>query len=424
MMDTMTIDEQQRLLGRRVEGLLSADDRFAFTGRVCLITGAGGSVGAELARQIAACRPARLILLENSELALFRIEDALRDTVAPGTLEPVLCDVTRSASVARVLRRLRPDIVFHAAAYKHVTMAERAVCATARVNVLGTSAVLAAAQEVGARFVLISTDKAAEPRSVMGATKRLAEIVTLESGAHAARPIVVRFGNVLASSGSVVEVMRARIRGGKPVMLTDPNATRFFMTVSEAASLVMKAATLARGGETFWLDMGEQVRIGDLTERLLAAAAQQGLPPVPVHIVGLRPGEKMSEQLAAQGIRLERTSDTRVWVAHQQPMTRARASEWIQSIRRAIARDDAHAVLTALTAAVRDFVPSEHAWQIAAGARITARPGGRTERATGAGRAQAPSAPGPSSRFGRERAGADRDRTEHAANVIPMRRRL
>jgi FlaA1/EpsC-like NDP-sugar epimerase len=421
-MDAMTIDEQQQLLGRRVQGLLSPDDRFAFAGRVCMITGAGGSVGAELARQIAECRPARLVLVDHSELALFRIEDALRDTAAPGTLEPVLCDVTRTRSIAHVMRRFQPHVVFHAAAYKHVTMAERAVCATARVNVLGTQAVLAAAQEVGARFVLISTDKAAEPRSVMGATKRLAEIVTLDPDAQAVRPIVVRFGNVLASSGSVVEVMRDRIRGGKPVLLTDPNATRFFMTVSEAASLVMKATTLARGGETFWLDMGEQVRIGDLTERLLDAAARQGLPPVPVHVVGLRPGVKMTEQLAAQGLRLERTADRRIWVAHQQPMSHARPSAWIRSLRRAIACDDAHAVLTALAAAVRDFVPSEHAWNVAsAGA-----PGNgvtRIGRALQAGAAASRQAEDVRP-FNRGKALAAHGRKKRAANVIPMRRRV
>jgi FlaA1/EpsC-like NDP-sugar epimerase len=423
MMETMTLDEQQMLLGRRVEGLLSADDRFAFTGRVCMITGAGGSVGSELARQIAACRPARLILVENSEVALFRIEDALLETLSPGALEPVLCDVTRSGAVARMMRRHRPDIVFHAAAYKHVTMAERAVCATARVNVLGTSAVLAAAEEVGAKFVLISTDKAAEPRSVMGATKRLAEIVALESGARASRPVVVRFGNVLASSGSVVEVMRDRIRAGKPVLLTDPNATRFFMTVSEAASLVMKATTLARGGETFWLDMGEQVRIGDLTERLLDVSAQQGLSPVPVRIVGLRPGEKMNEQLAAQGIRLEKTSDRRVWVAHQEPATHARVSEWTQALRRAIARDDAHAVLTTLTAAVRDFVPSDQAWDTAAvnQAARTSVAGEREPARDLRRKAALPQVAAATPRARRTAAGASEPRA--TAKIIPMRRR-
>jgi FlaA1/EpsC-like NDP-sugar epimerase len=237
---------------------------------------------------------------------------------------------------------------------------------------------------------------------------------------------VVRFGNVLASSGSVVEVMQERIRVGKPVLLTDPNATRFFMTVSEAASLVMKATMLARGGETFWLDMGEQVRIGDLTERLLDAAAQKGLPPVPVRIVGLRPGEKMSEQLAAQGIRLERTKDRRVWVAHQAPVKHARVSEWTQAIRRAIARDDAHAVLTTLTAAVRDFVPSERAWDLAAVANGTVRVKAAGERIAMRELRNAEPLPVAATAAARPRGRREMARA-HAerpvARVLPMRRR-
>src|SRR5262249_17812002 len=181
-----------------------------------------------------------------------------------------LCDVTRTVSVSRLLRRIRPDIVFHAAAYKHVTMAERHAVAAARVNVLGTLTVLAAAREAGARFVLISSDKAAAPTSVVGATKRFAELAVLASrDDDGTRPIVVRFGNVLASSGSFVEIMRERIRRQLPVLVTDPDATRFFMAVAEAASLVMKASLIARGGETFWLGIGPPIRIGDLVGRLM-----------------------------------------------------------------------------------------------------------------------------------------------------------
>jgi FlaA1/EpsC-like NDP-sugar epimerase len=175
----------------------------------------------------------------------------------------------------------------------------------------------------------------------------------------------VRFGNVLASSGSFVEVMRDRIRQGQPILLTDPNATRFFMTVSEAASLVMKAATLAVGGETFWLDMGPQVRIGDLAERLLEIARDQGLAGVPIETIGLRPGEKVAEELASQGIRLERTGHDRVWVAHQARTHSAASDAWLRTLRRAVARDDAYGVMTALTLAIPDFVPSAQAWTLA-----------------------------------------------------------
>ena len=366
MIDGLRREEQEILLDRRIENLLAADDRRRFAGRVCLVTGAGGSVGSELAQQIAACKPARLVLLDHSEHALFRIEQHLSETNPDVIIEPVLCDVTRSVSVSRLLRRVRPDIVFHAAAYKHVTMAERHAVAAARVNVLGTLAILAAAKEVGARFVLISSDKAAAPTSVMGATKRFAELAVLANGDEKTRPIVVRFGNVLASSGSFVEIMRERIRRRLPVLVTDPEATRFFMAVAEAASLVMKASLLAQGGETFWLDMGPQIRIGDLVDRLMRAQSQHGFEPVPVQIIGLRPGEKLQEQLASQGISLKRTIDPRIWVARQpRALAAARCALAVEMLRHGVSRDEAAAVLQALTTAVSEFVPSAFAREIA-----------------------------------------------------------
>jgi len=365
MIDVLTREEQEILLDRGIENLLSNDDRRRFAGGVCLVTGAGGSVGSELAQQLAACKPARLVLVDHSEHALFRIEQHLSETDPDVVIEPVLCDVTRSVSVSRLLRRVRPDVVFHAAAYKHVTMAERNVVAAARVNVFGTLVVLAAAKEVGARFVLISSDKAAAPTSVMGATKRFAELAVLANGDEKMRPIVVRFGNVLASSGSFVEIMRERIRRRLPVLVTDPDATRFFMAVTEAASLVMKASVIAQGGETFWLDMGPQIRIGDLVDRLMRAAAEQGFDAVPVQIIGLRPGEKLQEQLASQGISLKRTLDSRIWVARQPRAIAARHALAMDALRRGISRDEASVVLQALTTAVSEFEPSAFAREIA-----------------------------------------------------------
>jgi FlaA1/EpsC-like NDP-sugar epimerase len=365
MIDVLTREEQEILLDRGIENLLSNADRRRFAGRVCLVTGAGGSVGSELAQQLAACQPARLVLVDHSEHALFRIEQHLRETDPEVVIEPVLRDVTRTVSVSRLFGRVRPDIVFHAAAYKHVTMAERNVVAAARVNVLGTVAVLAAAREVSARFVLISSDKAAAPTSVMGATKRCAELAVLADSDHRTRPIVVRFGNVLASSGSFVEIMRERIRRRLPVLVTDPCATRFFMAVTEAASLVMKASLIAQGGETFWLDMGPQIRIGDLVDRLMRAEAGQGFDAVPVQIIGLRPGEKLQEQLASQGISLKRTIDSRIWVARQPRAMAARHALAMDALRRGVSRDEASAVLEALTTAVSEFVPSAFACETA-----------------------------------------------------------
>jgi FlaA1/EpsC-like NDP-sugar epimerase len=365
MIDVLTREEQEILLDRGIENLLSNADRRRFAGRVCLVTGAGGSVGSELAQQLAACRPARLVLVDHCEHALFRIDQHLSEMQPDVVIEPVLCDVTRTVVVSRLLRRVRPDMVFHAAAYKHVTMAERNAVAAARVNVLGTLAVLAAAKEVGARFVLISSDKAAAPTSVMGATKRFAELAVLANGDDTTRPVVVRFGNVLASSGSFVEIMRERIRRRLPVLVTDPDATRFFMAVAEAASLVMKASLIAQGGETFWFDMGPQIRIGDLVDRLMRAEVEQGFESVPVQIIGLRPGEKLQEQLASQGISLKRTIDSRIWVARQPRTMAARHALATDALRRGVRRDEASAVLQALTMAVSEFAPSAFACETA-----------------------------------------------------------
>ena len=406
MTDPMTVEEQEMLLNRPIEQLLSTRDREAFTARVVLITGAGGTVGAELARQIATCRPSLLVLLDHSEHALFRIELELKEQAPETPLLPVLCDVTRTVALRRTMRRLRPDIVFHAAAYKHVTMAERAICAAARINVLGTCTVLAAAAEVGAQFVLISSDKAASPRSVMGATKRFAEMAVLASAAPASRAAVVRFGNVLASSGSFVEVMRERIRAGRPIQITDPEATRFFMSLGEAAALVMKASAMARGGETFWLDMGDPIRIGDLAERLQKTAVNRGLQAVPVEVVGLRPGEKLAEQLTTQGLSMRRTEHSSIWVARQAPIGLSIATHILPDLRRGVGRDDALAVLHALTAAVRDFVPSAHAWAVAR----SLPPGSGAE----------PLMPLP---MGRTSTLPTKPRNSAVATILPMRRR-
>ena len=203
---------------------------------------------------------------------------------------------------------------------------------------------LSAARIVGARFVLVSTDKAASPLSVMGATKRLAELITVAAGGPSCRTAVVRFGNVLGSSGSFVTIAQDCIRRGIPIPVTDPDATRYFMTVSEAVSLVLSADRLARQGETFWLDMGDPVRIGDLVERLLALAVDRGLRPVPVRVIGLRPGEKGVEQLTTQGLKMCATAHPRVWVARRTPVPAAIGSA---SALRQHSRGDALGVLRA-----------------------------------------------------------------------------
>ncbi|HEY6507477.1 MAG TPA: polysaccharide biosynthesis protein [Vicinamibacterales bacterium] len=361
---------QERLLGRRVETVLTTADTDAFARQRILVTGAGGSVGGELVRQLAGCQPAHLALLDHAEYGLFRVEAEVRDLFPRVPITLCLADVSRRVDMQRAVRDARPTVVFHAAAYKHVTLAEQAVVAAARTNVLGTIEVVRAAKACGARFVFISTDKAAEPRSVMGATKRFAELVVLDQASEAFRPIVTRFGNILGSSGSVVEIMLRRAARGLPVPVTDPQATRFFMTGEEAAALVMKADRIGRGGEVFWLDMGDAIRIGELADRVIALGTPVGRRPAPVETIGLRPGEKMSETLTAQGLEMRRTSFQRIWAARQRDVARLDVYRALRLLRRACAMGNDAAVIEALTTAVADYEPS-HAVR---GARSLASP--------------------------------------------------
>ena len=237
-------------------------------------------------------------------------------------------------------------------------MTETCIVPAVRVNVLGTLEVARAAQDVSARFVLVSSDKAAEPRSVMGASKRMAELAALDLSTPAFRPVVVRFGNILGSSGSLIEVMLDAVRAGRPIPITDLNATRFFMTSTEAVSLVIKSELLGLRHDVFWLDMGSPVRVGAIVERMAAYAASRGLNPVSVNLIGLRPGEKMCEELTTQALAMQPTSHERIWSARQRYMPREDLRAAIRELRGACARGDARRVLTVLTGAVADFTPS------------------------------------------------------------------
>ena len=367
-----TTAELQELLGRPVRAVIGAEERAAYRQRRVLVTGAGGSIGGELARELAACRPAVLGLVDHSELALFSIERELAQRFPDVRLDVSLTDVTRSAAIERVCRDLTPDVVFHAAAYKHVTMAERAPAATALVNVIGTAETATAAAKVGARFVLISSDKAADPKSVMGATKRLAEIVVLGMASPAFRPVVVRFGNVAGSSGSVLQIMRDCVHRGVPIPLTDKCATRFFMTAAEAVALVLRADSLGRAAEIFWLEVGRPIAMGVLAERVLALEQRRGCAKVAVQVIGLRPGEKRNEVLADPALTFERTIDRRIRVARQPrlveaPGTLTSGAAWVagavRRLRRAASRANDWAALEVLSSLPGGFQPSDMAVQ-------------------------------------------------------------
>jgi FlaA1/EpsC-like NDP-sugar epimerase len=349
---------QERLLGRTVCEVLTPGDRLRLRGQRALVTGAGGSVGSELSRQLAAAGVARLTLMDHSEYALFRIESAIREAFPQVQIVPLLGDVSRRSDVRASCRVGEPHVVYHAAAYKHVTYAETAIVQALRVNALGAAEMARAARDAGARFVLISSDKAAEPRSVMGATKRFAEQVVLNEASGTFRPIVVRFGNILASSGSVAEIMLTRARAGLPLPITDPRATRYFMTAAEAVSLVLKTDVVGRRPEIFWLDMGEPVPIGDLAARIADLVRREGGPAVSTVVIGLRPGEKTHEELTSQGLSMHRTAHSRVLSARQRPVPPALVQAALNGAVRACTHGNAPAALHVLTALVSDYVPS------------------------------------------------------------------
>jgi len=361
MTHRFTEQELGLLLGRPLRACLTAEDRAACRGRRVLITGAGGSIGSALSRELAACRPSRVALVDNSEYQLFQIEREIR-RLSPGVSPGVhLADVSVAAQMRRVMASETPDVVYHAAACKHVTMAERAIVFAARVNVLGTDIVASAAAETGARFILISSDKAAGPRSVMGATKRLAELVTLARATETFRPCVIRFGNVLGSSGSVLEIMRAAIRAGQPVPITDLEATRYLMTPGEAVALVLLAERRATEAGVFWLDMGDPVRLGDLVDRVIALERTAGHVDAGIEIVGLRPGEKAHEQLLDPHLTLEPTSDPRIWRAQSEAIALPVIEGALRRLQDAAERADDALALHVLSDIVPGYRPSAHA---------------------------------------------------------------
>ena len=268
-------------------------------GRVILVSGAGGSIGSELCRQLARCRPSRLILIDHSEYNLYRIETELLDGPEPPPLSRHLIDVANVTALDRLFARQRPDVVFHAAAYKHVPLLQDQVLAALANNVLGTRTIAAAADAWGCeRFVLISTDKAVNPTNVMGATKRFAELICQDVQRRSAcRFMTVRFGNVLGSAGSVVPRFQQQIERGGPLTVTHPEIERFFMTIPEACQLIMQAAVIGRGGETFVLDMGEPVKIRYLAEQMIRLSGREPERDIRIEYTGLRPGEKLYEEL-------------------------------------------------------------------------------------------------------------------------------
>ena len=304
----------------------------AVRGKSILVTGGGGSIGSELCRQILKFSPAKLTVLDNSEANLYHIEEEINELMASSKVpvgvvfDTILCSVTDQRLIDRIFDSQHFDTVYHAAAYKHVPMVERFPEQGVGVNVFGTLNLVDAAMRTGVdRFMFISTDKAVRPTSAMGATKRVAELILQAKARISGHTIIsmVRFGNVLASNGSVVPKFRKQIVAGGPVTLTDLNITRYFMTIPEASQLVIQASAISRGGDIFVLDMGDPVKISHLAETMIRLHCQQveqaggRRPDIRIHVTGLRPGEKMYEELFVDEC-CEQTSIAKVFSANEQ----------------------------------------------------------------------------------------------------------
>lgn len=309
------------LLGREEVMLdIQSISRF-IAGKRVMVTGAGGSIGSEMVRQLHGFSPLELLLVERCEYALYEIHREMRARDKAAQLVPVVADVGDPLRMEEVFARHRPQVVIHAAAYKHVPLMEANVSAAIRNNVLGSRCLAEAAGRHGVEvFVMISTDKAVNPTSVMGASKRLAELAVQELGARhpATRYVAVRFGNVLGSTGSVIPLFREQIQRGGPVTVTHPDMQRYFMTIPEAAQLVLQAAALGQGGEIFVLDMGQPVRISDLARDMIRLSGLRPDVDIRIEYTGLRPGEKMFEELHTDGEQAERTRHPMIFIGRIQ----------------------------------------------------------------------------------------------------------
>ena len=317
--------EIEDLLGRETVEIDSAHVRKLIAGKVVLVTGAGGSIGSELCRQLARFNPRTLVLLEQSEFALYTLEQWFSGHRPDVPIVPLAGDVKDPARVEEVFARYRPQVIFHAAAYKHVPLMEVGNSWQAvQNNVLGTLRVADCARAYEAeRFVLISTDKAVNPTNVMGATKRLAEMAceALNASGGSMRLAVVRFGNVLGSTGSVIPKFQAQIARGGPITVTHPEITRYFMSISEAAQLVLQAAAMGAGGEIFVLDMGEPVKVVDLATNMIRLSGYSA-DDIRIEFTGLRPGEKLYEELLADAEQTRETPHPKLRIAGSRPVDR------------------------------------------------------------------------------------------------------
>lgn len=328
--------------------------------KVLLITGAGGSIGSELARQIASFGPRRLVLFERSESDLFRIGLELSKKYPNLDCVPIIGDILDVTLLREVFGLYQPSSVFHAAAYKHVPVMEKNCFQAVTNNIFGTYNVALVAKQFHAdNFVLISSDKAVNPTNVMGVTKRAAELITLALQGNRTRFLAVRFGNVLGSNGSVGPIFEAQIADGGPVTVTHPEAKRYFMTTAEAVGLVLQASTMGKGGEIFVLNMGDPVKIVDLARRMILLSGFEPDKDIQISFTGLRPGEKLFEEIRLEGEGIKPTPHEQIWVFEGGQPSFEHVREWLEELSTLVESRNVHGLISKLVSIVPEYGPSE-----------------------------------------------------------------
>ena len=348
------------LLFRKPRVVTNADSLAYYTGKVVLVTGGGGSIGSEICRQIAAISPKKLVIFDIYENNAYDIQQELISVYgAKLNLAVEIGSVRDRARLDAVFAHYKPQVVFHAAAHKHVPLMEHSVCEAIKNNVFGTYNAADIAEKHGVdKFILISTDKAVNPTSVMGATKRMCEMLIQCRIDSATRFAAVRFGNVLGSNGSVIPLFMRQIAAGGPLTVTDKRIIRYFMTVSEATGLVLQAGYMAEQGELFVLDMGEPVKILELAESMIRLCGLEPYRDIEIVETGLRPGEKLYEELLTQCDGLDKTANDMILVERENLLSREDVEDKLDTLRRAVAEAEGELCAPSVIEALRQAVPA------------------------------------------------------------------